>query len=112
MKVLYHIDEENKWEITLGNVKNMINTGKEIGEDFEIEVVANGVAILEYKRESKYYSEFKSLINNNVKFVSCNNSMKKNNIKKEDIYDLIEIVQSGVIEIAKKQQEGFSYIKP
>ena len=44
MKVLYHIDQESKWKMVLENVKNMIRTGKELGESFEIEIISNGIA--------------------------------------------------------------------
>jgi intracellular sulfur oxidation DsrE/DsrF family protein len=37
--------------------------------------------------------------------------MKKRNVTKEELVDGAGTVISGVLEIAKKQQEGWSYIK-
>ena len=81
MKVLFHIDELNKWDMTVANVKNMINFSKENEEKIQIEVVANGEAVFRFKRNedanSKYALEFENLVNNNVKIVACNNALSK-----------------------------------
>ena len=46
-----------------------------------------------------------------VSFVACEFAMKKRNVTKEELVDGAGTVISGVLEIAKKQQEGWSYIK-
>lgn len=54
----------------------------------------------------------KSLHDKGVYFVACNNSLISNNIKRESLIDIVNIVPSGVVELVKKQSEGYSYIKP
>ncbi|WP_346930718.1 DsrE family protein [Clostridium sp.] len=116
MKVLFHIDELNKWDITIGNIKNVIKFSKENEEDDEIEVVANGEAVFRFKgndeANSKYSVKFEELVKDGVKFVACNNALSKFYISKDEIFGFIEVVPAGVVEIVKKQEEGYAYIKP
>jgi intracellular sulfur oxidation DsrE/DsrF family protein len=45
-KVIFHINESNKWNTLLANVSNLI---KDLGnENVTIEVLANGSAVTEY----------------------------------------------------------------
>ena len=46
-----------------------------------------------------------------VSFVACEFAMKKRNVTKDQLVAGAGTVISGVLEIAKKQQEGWSYIK-
>lgn len=116
MNVLYHIDSNSKWKMVLENVKNMIKTGKELGDSFTIEVLANGEAVITLVEQvavnSKMYLEFDELSKEGVIFAACNNALKKFAIEKDKIISFVEIVPAGVIEIAKKHEKGFSYIKP
>lgn len=115
MKVLYHIDQESKWKMVLENVKNMIKTGSELGESFDIEIIANGVAVIGIQEHvsisSKLYLEFEEILRSNVKIKACNNALKKFGIDKSSICSFVEVVPAGVIEIAKKHEEGYCYIK-
>ncbi|APF24023.1 DsrE family protein [Clostridium butyricum] len=115
MKVLFHIDQESKWKMVLENVKNMIKTGKELGDTFEIEIIANGIAVMGVQEHvsisSKLYLEFEEILRDNVKIKACNNALKKFGIEKSCICSFVEVVPAGVIEIAKKHEEGYCYIK-
>jgi len=53
-----------------------------------------------------------SLYKKGVKFVACNNALTSYEIKKEDIVEFVDIVPTGVLELIKKQSEGYAYIKP
>ena len=44
MKVIYHIDEMDRWPLVLGNVKNMTAYYHEQKESYTIEVLANSAA--------------------------------------------------------------------
>jgi intracellular sulfur oxidation DsrE/DsrF family protein len=46
-----------------------------------------------------------------VNFLACEFAMKKRGVSKEELVEGSNTVLSGVLEIAKKQQEGWSYIK-
>ena len=116
MKVIYHIDNNSKWKMVLENVKNMIKTGNELGEKFTIEVLVNADAVIALQEQvainSKLYLEFQELSTEQVVFAACKNALKKFAIEDEKLISFVTIVPAGVIELTKKQLEGFAYIKP
>ncbi len=108
LRVLFHIDEIEKWNLTLTNVKNFLN-GR---EDSDILVVANSIAVKGYMPSFELFDTIKELSSKGVVFSACNNALKGNSMVKEDIGEFIEIVPAGVIEIAERQGEGYAYIRP
>lgn len=113
-KVVFHIDELNKWNLTLKNVKNLLDA---IGSDnFIIEVLANAEAVKAYilnkEDELNIMQLMKNLSERGIKFIACNNALKAFNIKQEDLINFVHIVPVGVLELVKKQTEGYGYIKP
>ncbi|EKQ52829.1 MULTISPECIES: DsrE family protein [unclassified Clostridium] len=114
-KVIFHIDELNKWNLVLKNVSNLLDV---IGNSkFYIEVLGNAEAVRAYKTSSEEISlnienSLKELNAKGIKFVACNNALKAFELKKEDINSFIDIVPAGVLELVEKQMEGYSYIKP
>ncbi|WP_343208618.1 DsrE family protein [Anaerolentibacter hominis] len=115
MKVLYHVDQRDKWELTLGNVINMLAYGRENNAEFEIEVVANGPAVADLKETEARKNglhERLSQIGTETAVCACNNALRGQGILPEELLSFVKVVPAGVVEIAGKQQEGFAYIKP
>lgn len=103
-KVIFHIDELNKWNLTLKNTSNLldaINT-----DNFNIEVLANAEAVKAYVSNNELdlnISDIMERLNyKDIKFVACNNALKAYDIKKEDLMPFIDIVPAGVLELANK----------
>ena len=110
-KVIFHIDEMNKWGMVLKNVENLLNAVNE--KDINIEVLANGEAVKYYKKRFEIgYEDIKNLHCKDVKFMACNNSLIGNGLEKNQLIDFIEVVPVGVLELIDKQHEGYAYIKP
>ena len=108
LKVLFHVDEMEKWQLTLNNINNFLNGV----EEADILVVANAVAVKGYLPDFELYETIKELDQRGVVFSACNNALKGNNIDKEYVGEFVKIVPAGVIEIAQKQMEGYAYIRP
>lgn len=114
-KVIFHIDELNKWSLVLKNASNLLEA---IGNNKSyIEVVANSEAVKTYNSFNKetdlnLVNFFNELNNKGIKFVACNNALKTFNLRQEDLIDFVYIVPAGVLELVKKQMEGYAYIKP
>jgi uncharacterized protein len=92
-KVIFHIDELNKWKILLGNVSNWLN-GID-NEKLDIEVLANSEAVKYYDTNQHldaYINRMESLNQQGVKFVACNHALMANDIKKDNITHFINIV--------------------
>ncbi len=112
-KVIFHIDEIHKWKLLLGNVSNLLNG---IGdEEICIEVLANSEAVKNYDIKQDLNADIntmESLKLKGVKFVACNNALNIFDIRKENVIYFVDIVPAGVVELVKKQREGYAYIKP
>ncbi len=120
-KVVYHINypggEGSKaYKGALRNVQNHINA---VGaENMEIKVVlhGNGLGLLQSAMgDDALKTAVASLKGQNVAFNVCNNTLLGRKIDyQNDLYDVWEddIVPSGVAELSKLQQMGYTYIKP
>jgi intracellular sulfur oxidation DsrE/DsrF family protein len=80
--------------------------------DARLEVVCHGPGIsLLVKEKTTMLKKIQALKARNVMFLACENTLKDKNIPKEKIIPEAGFVQSGIIEIATRQEEGWSYIK-
>lgn len=111
MKVIYHVDEREKWNLTLTNVSNMLTVYKQEGVDYQIEVLANSIAVKDYA-EDEYKDKMKDLADEGVEFAACANALRSNQIDESSLHSFVHAVPAGVVELAKRQSEGFAYIKP
>lgn len=119
-KVVYHINYDGEsgtsYRAAMNNIQNHINA---VGaENMEIKVVlhGNGVGLLKgVATDDRLMTTVASLKSQNVRFHVCANTLRGRDIDyAEDLYDVWEedIVPSGVAELSKLQQDGFTYIKP
>lgn len=114
MKVLFHIDEREKWKLALGNVSNMVAHGRETGKVFEIEIVANSVAVMDLQGDpsSGFSGELEELHDSGVAICACRNALRNLQIDPQNLLPFIQVVPAGVVEIAERQQDGYAYLKP
>ncbi|MCT8394963.1 hypothetical protein D0499_03925 [Weissella soli] len=111
MDVIFHIDETIKWPTVLSNLKHMNEWYKQTGTTGTIELLINGEAVEQAMKASDV--NFTEMIDRNIKIAVYQNSLDQRQIAKEDLKDAASlVVPSGVVELAIKQQQGYSYIKP
>lgn len=112
-KVVFHIDELDKWKILLNNVSNLLNVID--GKAYHIKVIANGEAVKYYdltKELAPNIASMEVLANKGIVFIACNNSLLANNIDKSDIISFVKVVPVGVLELVERQSKGYAYIRP
>lgn len=108
MKTIFHIDAENKWNLVISNVKNLV---KEYNDNnYSIIVLANSEGVKGFLTE-EINVEVNKLTTANITFKACNNALNKFEINKNELNKKIEVVSAGVYELTLKQKEGYSYIK-
>lgn len=116
MKVVYHVDEPEKWTMTLANVSNMIVDCDRRGETYLIEVIANSAAVpaLSMKAfpSSALAESLQNLNSRGVIFKACKNTLIGLNIPESDLFDFVAVIPAAVVELVRKQEEGFAYLKP
>jgi len=120
-KVVYHInytggENDKAYRGALRNIQNHINA---VGaENLEVKVVlhGNGVALLkDAVSNEKLQMDVTSLKSQNVAFNVCNNTLVGRKIDyNTELFEVFDqdIVPSGVAELSRLQQMGYTYIKP
>ena len=112
MKILIHVNQTERWEVALNNVKNIIA----MDNTATIELALNGEApalvtstMLTQNKQTNIISDF---LHHNVVITVCHHSLTALTISPKQLFDGIEIVPSGAYEIALRQYQGFGYLKP
>ena len=78
----------------------------------QIEVVFHGNAILVATSDSSLHLEkLKRDMQRGVSFAVCNNSMRRLKVEPSRIVPGVTIVPVAILELVKRQEQGWSYIK-
>lgn len=97
-------------------LNNIVNLQKHYEVDnITIEVVAYGPGIWLVTEDSPHRKRVESLMLQNVTFVGCGNtldSIEAKEKKRPKLIDGVELVQAGITQIIKRQEEGWSYLSP
>ena len=116
MKVVFHIDEPEKWKLGLTNAKNMAAYYESKGQGYTIEVLSNSGAVQQlvqaYARATGLEDDLQMLSDKGVVFAACNNALTSQKIAPETLFPFVVVVPAGVVELAEKQANGYAYIKP
>jgi intracellular sulfur oxidation DsrE/DsrF family protein len=102
--------DPKKWGLALNNARNVqADLGK---ENVEIEIVAYGPGIGMLKKDSEVGPRVADARAAGMTVVACENTMRGQQLKHEDMLPTIGYVPAGVVEIMQKQQQGWAYIRP
>jgi uncharacterized protein len=103
-------NDKGKWDLALNNAKNV---QADLGKDkVQIEIVAYGPGLSMLRAESPVAGRLAGALDDSVGLIACENTMKNTKVGRDDMYQGISYVMAGVTHIMKRQQEGWSYIRP
>jgi hypothetical protein len=115
LKVLFHVNEAERWGIALANITNLI---KDVGQgNAEVVVLANGPSVSAYAYSDKVET-MEMLAEKGVQFLACRNSLKKMCaegtvcINEEALPAFVKVIPAGITELVRRQHEGYAYVKP
>lgn len=111
-RVVFQVSDGDaaKWGLTLNNANNV---QQELGAaNVDVEIVAYGPGINMLKAESTAANRVSDAVQSGVKIVACENTMKAQKLSKADMNMSVGYVPAGVVEIMKRQGEGWAYIRP
>jgi intracellular sulfur oxidation DsrE/DsrF family protein len=111
-KVVFQMsdNEPQKWYLTLSNAKNV---QQELGiKNVQIEVVVYGPGLDMVLLETEIAEKIDEAASRGVKIVACENTMIGRKLTRADMYPSISYVKAGVVELMKRQREGWAYIRP
>lgn len=123
LKVLFHVNDPERWQRTLLNIKNFV---LDVGQEHaEIEVVANGAAVSVYadtgscekstgcgKAGGDLLEQMNKMAETGIRFAACRNALRMHSIVEKTLPPFVRVVPAGITEIVKKQADGYAYIKP
>lgn len=111
-KVVIQVSDNDpkKWNLALNNAKNV---QQDLGKDKTlIEIVAYGPGIGMLKQDSEVANRVEEALADGVAIVACENTMRAQKLDRSDMLSKISYASAGVVEIMKRQQEGYAYIRP
>lgn len=111
-KVVIQVSDADpkKWALALNNAANV---QEDLGrENVEVEIVAYGPGLGMLKLESEVGERVKSALDEGVKVVACENTMRKQKLSQGDMLPNLGYAKAGVVELMSKQAEGYAYIRP
>ncbi len=111
-KVVFQVSagDPKIWNLTLNNAKNV---QQDLGaQNVDVEIVVYGPGIGMLKFDSPVAGRIDDAKVSGVKIVACENTMAAQKLTKDDMLASVGYVRAGVIELMKKQKEGYAYIRP
>jgi uncharacterized protein len=111
-RVVFQVTDEGEehWEAVLGNVEHLreaFGPGRT-----EVEVVGHGKGLGMLLATNRSLADrMQKLADDGVVFAACENTMKKKHVTKDQLLPFATTVDSGVAEVVRKQEAGWSYIK-
>lgn len=92
----------------VGQVKNI----RTAWPNAQIEVVCHGPGLdLLISKTTKASAQVTEWSSKGVVFAACGNTMKRKNLKAEDLLKASTVVPSAMIELTLKQEDGWAYVK-
>jgi intracellular sulfur oxidation DsrE/DsrF family protein len=111
-RVVVQVSEADpaRWNLVLNNVKNLQD---DLGAaNVQIEIVAYGPGIGMLKFDAVTNSRVSEAIKSGVAVQACENTMRNQSLAKADMHPAVSYVPAGVVQIIKRQQEGWAYLRP
>ena len=111
-RVVVQVSEADpaRWNLALNNVQNLRD---ELGADkVAIEIVAYGPGIGMLKFDAPTNSRVSDAIKSGVAVQACENTMRNQRLVRSDMHPGVSYVPAGVVQIIRRQQEGWAYLRP
>jgi intracellular sulfur oxidation DsrE/DsrF family protein len=109
--VFHHTDNDPELhERVTGNIENLL--ADETVDTDDVALVANGGGITLLTEDSPQRDAVESLQERGVAFKQCSNTLTGTDITESDLIGGVELVSSGVGEVARLEAAGYVYLTP
>ncbi len=117
-------DEPRKWVIklhsadlevvnhTLGAIYNVLKIYPDEGIKIAVVSYAHGIRALRKDYDKHTLSRISSLMDYEVEFIVCRNTMETMKWKDEDFIEGVSYVQAGVADLIEKSADGWNEVTP
>ena len=112
-KIVFSITEESDEALdhVLSVANNVLKFYRPENVQMEIVAYSKGIRLLDRKNRDVAV-RVDALMQYDVTFIACGNTMRTKNIKEKDLIEGSQIVTAGVVELLERVKEGWIYIKP
>jgi intracellular sulfur oxidation DsrE/DsrF family protein len=108
-KVVYslHVGDLETVSHTIGSMYNILKEYP--AETLKIVVVAygKGLRVLKKDYDERTLTRIKSLMEYDVEFIACRNTMETMKWTEDDLIDDVGFAQAGIVEVIERQVDGF-----
>ena len=110
-RALFQVTDNDpaRWTMILNNMQNLRDGVG--GEGVEIELVAYGPGVNMLKVDSSVKERTAAALKGGIRVNACQNTMANMKLTPADMQPDIGYVPSGVVEVMRKQQQGWAYIR-
>jgi intracellular sulfur oxidation DsrE/DsrF family protein len=109
--VFHHTDDDpDRHERVVGNIENLL--ADETVETDDVALVANSGGIALLTEDSPQRDAVEALQARGVAFKQCSNTLTGIDTTTDDLIDGVELVPSGVGEVARLESAGYVYLTP
>jgi intracellular sulfur oxidation DsrE/DsrF family protein len=109
--VFHHTDDDSELHARVtGNIENLLDDETVATDD--VALVSNGSGIALLTEDSPERKAVEDLQERGVTFKQCSNTLTGTDTTEDDLIDGVELVSSGVGEIARLEAAGYGYITP
>ena len=103
-------DDSKKWHAVLANIHNI---QAELGAgNVKVAVVVIGQGLGMLMADALTANGVQDAMAAGVEFVACGNSMKAQKIDKADLIEGVGVTVAGYVELMRRQQQGWAYLRP
>lgn len=112
-RVAYQLnsDDETKIRGTLRNIQNAMSDPRLRGK-LDVELVVHGSGVEVYRKNKPYEKVLQHLQKQGVILAMCENTMRGENISRDELLPFISYVPSGTGELIIRDQEGWAVLHP
>ncbi|MHB1950603.1 MAG: DsrE family protein [Acidiferrobacteraceae bacterium] len=94
-------------------LNNAVNVLKAFGMDnIRLEIVAFGPGLRMLLKHNPHAKQIQALKADGVEFAACHNTMMKMHITKAMLNPAATVVPGGIVELVRREEQGWSYVKP
>ena len=91
----------------LGTIYNILKEYPDSALKVVVIAYGPGMRVLKKDYDKKVLSRIRSLMEYDVEFIGCKNTMQTMGWTKKDFIDGIDYVQAGIVEVIERQAHGF-----
>ncbi|MFW0884449.1 hypothetical protein ACMCNP_05290 [Candidatus Acidulodesulfobacterium sp. H_13] len=115
-KMVVEVDSANPkvWRQTINNVRNVMATFGDNPFKYSIEIVVfgPGLKLFMKKFDKKNEPILQSLAVYGLMLRACHNTMLHFHATTESLFPFVKVVPAGVVEIVRRETQGYSFLKP